>query len=105
MNHAQITEVSMTVDSGLSQEVLDDLTEAERLGLIVGAAYGRALADRDMARAELQEALDHLEAVIKAMPAGSFAHTNAARDAAVEFIQRIKTPPPVDSQATPAQED
>lgn len=105
MNAEQINEVSVTVDSGLDAGVLEDLTEAERLGLIVGAAYGRALADRDMARAELQECLGHLEALVKAMPVGSFAHTNVARDAAVEFIQRIKTPAPVDSQATPAQED
>ena len=105
MNQAQITEVSMTVDSGLAQEELADLTEAERLGLIVGAAYGRALADRDMARAELQEALGHLEAVLHSLPAGSFALTNVAQEAAQEFIQRIKKPAPVDSTQTPAQED
>lgn len=52
-------------------EAVDDLTEAERLGLIVAAAYGTALAERDAARTiavtleqELAETRRHLSAVI-----------------------------------------
>lgn len=51
MNADQITEVSATVDAGLTQADLDEMNEAERLALIVGAAYGKALAERDKARA------------------------------------------------------
>lgn len=53
MNADRITEVSATVDAGLSQEDLDGMNEAERLALIVGAAYGKALAERDEARAQV----------------------------------------------------
>lgn len=102
---ARLTEVSATVDAGLSQADLDGMNEAERLALVVGAAYGNALAERDQARAQVAEALGHLEAVLAASPSTSFAHTNAAADAAQEFIQRIKTPEPVDSETTPSQED
>lgn len=105
MNADHITEVSATVDAGLDQETLDGMNEAERLALIVGAAYGRALADRDEARAQVTQALDHLEAVLAASPPTSFAHTNAAADQAREFIQRIRTPEPVDSEATPTRKD
>lgn len=51
----RILEVSTTVDAALSQEDMDHLTEAERLALIVGAAYGNALAERDQARAQVEE--------------------------------------------------
>lgn len=105
MSPEQITEVSATVDAGLSQDDLDQMTEAERLALVVGAAYGRALAQRDEARAQVQEALGHLEAILATQPATSFAHTNAAADQAREFVQRIRTPQAVDSDQTPAGKD
>lgn len=50
----RIIEVSATVDAALPQEDLDDMTEAERLALVVGAAYGNALAERDQARAQVE---------------------------------------------------
>lgn len=93
-----LTEVSATVDTALTREDLEGLNEAERLALVVGAAYGKALADRDAARAML-------EAVVGEFPDTSFAHANVAVEKAREFIQAYRTPEPVDSEQTPAQED
>lgn len=102
MNAEQITEVSATVDAGLSQEDLDGMNEAERLALIVGSAYGAALADRDLARAALASALEHLEALVETWPETSWAGSNVAVERAREFIQVTKV---VDSEQTPTQED
>lgn len=54
MHADQIKEVSDTVDQAITQEDLDALGEAERLALVVGAAYGRALHERDEARAMVE---------------------------------------------------
>lgn len=102
MNADQITEVSTTVDTGLAQADLEHLGEAERLGLIVGAAYGQALAERDLARASLAKALDLMEALANAWPETSWAASNVAVENAREFIQATKA---VDSEQTPTQED
>jgi len=69
MEANRITEVSATVDAGLDQETLDGMNEAERLALIVGAAYGRALADRDEARALVQSLSASLTALADAADA------------------------------------
>jgi hypothetical protein len=101
----RLIEVSVTVDAALSQEDLNGLNEAERLALMVGAAYGRALADRDQARDHLEKAVETLEALAEAFPETSWAHSNAALDTAREFIQAYRAAEPVDSGQTPAQED
>jgi hypothetical protein len=100
-----IHEVSATVDAALTREDLEGLNEAERLALVVGAAYGKALADRDAARALAEDAVGVLEALVAEFPDTSFAHANVAVDKARAFIQAYRTPEPVDSEQTPAQED
>lgn len=82
-------------------------TEAERLGLLVGAAYGEALAERDDARALAEtigaryaEALTHLEAVLATSPAvATFAGDDDTLTSAREFLARA-----VESSGTPEQE-
>lgn len=81
--------------------------DPERLGLIVGAAYGNALAERDQARdlaatlgARLAEALTHLEAVLAASPVVStFAHDDDTLTSARQFLADA-----VESSGTPEQE-
>lgn len=60
MKAEQITTLSATVDAELTQGDLDGMSEAERLALVVGAAYGKALAERDKAR----DRVDHLHALL-----------------------------------------
>ena len=89
----------------LDQATLDEMNEAEQMGLFVGAAFGRVLAERDLARAALAEAVEVVEGLVEGYPVTSFAHSNAAVDRALEFIQRSRTPEAVDSTQTPDQED
>lgn len=103
VNH--IHEVSATVDAALTREDLEGMNEAERLALVVGAAYGRALSERDQARADLADALRHLRTLVDEFPATSWAHANVAVEEAREFIQAIQAPAPVDSSQTPAEKD
>lgn len=76
-----------------------DLGDPERLGVIVGQAYGTALAERDQARqiaeaiaGQFAEALTHLDHVLAAVPevASSFARTNDEVEAAREFLAKAQ---------------
>ena len=110
----RITEVSATVDAGLSQADLDGMNEAERLALIVGSAYGAALADRDLARTEAAD-LRHRLGVLLARADNVLALdvlkdlTWAGDERAVtrlrECVQENMALPAVDSDETPTQED
>jgi hypothetical protein len=106
MNERQITEVSATVDAGLSQEDLDGMNEAERLALVVGSAYGRALAERDEAR----DAVDRLSTALagavvllgKVQPVledSSWATDSALAGSIQAFLEAV------DSDQAPTQED
>lgn len=111
MNAEQITEVSTTIDTGLAAEDLAHLNEAERLGLIVGAAYGQALAERDLAQAQaaiqaktIRDLVDAAEKVLAldALDNLTWAHDEDAVTALRELVQGIG---PVDSDQTQPQED
>lgn len=109
MNTEQITEVSATVDTGLSQEDLDGMSEAERLALVVGAAYGKALSERDQARdltyrlsGNLGQAQGLLEKVLPILEDSSWATDSALADSIQAFLDGLKD---VDSDKTPTQED
>lgn len=104
----RITEVSATVDAGLSQEDVDGMNEAERLALIVGAAYGAALAERDDAQRQvavledrLAEAKALLDYAVAHWPETTWATDTKAQD---RLVQGIGTLWPVDSDQTPTQE-
>lgn len=84
---------------------MEDLTEAERLGLVVGAAYGNALAERDKARAiavHLEQENAHLVALleyaVREWPVTSWAGDSHAQDYLVQAIERVKA---VGSPETP----
>lgn len=81
------------------------LNEAERLGLVVGAAYGTALAERDQARAlavrleqDLGYALEALEKAAAAWPETSWASDSQNKDRLVQAIQNLKA---LESPETP----
>ena len=106
MNTDQITEVSTTVDAGLAQEDLEHLGDAERLGLIVGAAYGRALAERDEARAQvahlgarLNDARDLLRTARPLLEDSTWATDSSVASSIQAFLDRV------DSELAPTQED
>lgn len=106
MNTEQITEVSTTVDTGLSQDDLDGMTEAERLALVVGAAYGKALSERDQARAQFEVTLDDLvkarrllEKVVPILEDSTWATDSALAGSIQAFLDGL------DSEQTPTQED
>lgn len=106
MNTDRITEVSTTVDAGLSQDDLDAMSEAERLALVVGAAYGKALAERDEARAQvahlrarLDEARTHLENTLGPLQNSTWANDSHLAGSIQAYLERV------DSELTPAQED
>lgn len=108
MKESQITEVSATVDAGLSQEDLDGMGEAERLALVVGAAYGKALADRDLAQgfvdtlgAALAEATEFLWKVLPILRDSTWATDSALADSIQVFLDGQA----VGSDETPTQED
>lgn len=75
----------------------EGLNEAERLGLLVGATYGEALAERD-------QAIQHLRTLVAAMPATSWAATNAAEEAARAWLSEYDDAKDVRSPETPNQE-
>lgn len=109
MNPQQITEVSATVDTGLSQDDLDGMTEAERLALVVGAAYGKALADRDQARTQwavladrLTVAKDLLGKVVPILNDSTWASDSALASSIQAFLDQAGA---LDSETTPTQED
>lgn len=109
MNDRQITEVSATVDAGLSQEDLDGMGEAERLALIVGSAYGQALAERDQARGQRDALVDDLvqarrllEKVQPILEDSTWATDHALATSIQAFLDGSE---PVDSDQTPTQED
>lgn len=66
MTPEQIAEVSITVSAPIDAQEVGDLNEAERLALVVGAAYGNALADRDEARQTVQSLSAALTALASA---------------------------------------
>lgn len=75
----------------------DDLNPAEQLGVLVGAAYGTALAERDVARRiavaleqDLAQAEAHLAQLVAiVVNAGTtWAHDAAALEAAQAFLNR-----------------
>lgn len=108
MKESQITEVSATVDAGLSQEDLDGMGEAERLALVVGAAYGKALADRDQAQEQFQITLTDLvharrllEKVVPILRDSTWATDSALADSIQVFLDGQT----VGSDETPTQED
>lgn len=103
MNANQITEVSATVDSALTQDDLEGMNEAERLALVVGAAYGKALSERDEAQAQVAALEDRLNTLAHAargvlaldvLAQVTWAHDEAtvnALRAAVESVQAPET--------------
>lgn len=103
MNERQITEVSATVDAALTQDDLEGMNEAERLALVVGAAYGKALAERDEAQARVAALEDQVNTLAHAATAVlgldvvaqvTWAHDEAtvnALRAAVESVQAPET--------------
>lgn len=114
MSPEQITEVSATVDAGLDQEALDGLNEAERLGLIVGAAYGQALAERDEARAQASDLRRRLGVLLarcdRVLTLDVLDTLTWAGDERIvtrlrECVQENLEFKPVDSEQTPTQED
>jgi hypothetical protein len=103
--------VSIRTDHGQALVDVVDAMEphadglAEHLGLVIGAAYGTALAERDQARELADElgrrlalALTHLKAVL---PVGvpTFAHDEIHVDAARTFLAEQ-----LDSTRSPEQE-
>lgn len=87
----------------------EEFTEAEQLGLLVGAAYGAALHERDEARAEvvrlgqaLERALDIMANAVKAWPETTWAQDSAALE---RLVQGIESLTPVDSPTTPTQQE
>lgn len=74
-----------------------ELTKAEELGVLVGAVYGQALAERD-------QAIDHLRRVLAEAPAGSFAHANVVQGAAQTWLEEFDASQAVGSPKTPEQE-
>jgi hypothetical protein len=106
MNERQITEVSATVDAGLEADDLAHLSEAERLGLIVGAAYGKALAERDEARAQvvalglrLDQAIHLLRQAEPRLEDSTWASDSSVAGSIQAFLVDV------DSEQTPTQED
>lgn len=53
--------ITISVPTDLHPEEADNLTEGERLGIIVGMAYGNAVAERDIARDLHAAAVKELE--------------------------------------------
>lgn len=111
---ARVAEVSATVDAGLAQEDLDGMTEAERLGLIVGAAYGKALAERDEARAQASDLRHRLGVLLarcdRVLSLDVLDNLTWAGDETIvirlrECVQENLEFRPVDSDLTPTQED
>lgn len=106
VNPRQIAEVSAAIDAGLTQDDLDDMTEAERLGLVVAAAYGNALAERDLAHQEvvrLRERLAEAERLLEQAAAPLDASTWATDGQIASSIQAFLQA--VDSTQAPTQED
>lgn len=98
-----------------TQEDWDALTEGERLGLLVGHAYGTALAERDEASAQAARWRDLHEAalddLVQARRLLEQAHKHlgdtswAADEQLADSIQAFLGGTPVDSDQTPTQED
>lgn len=91
------------------EEVLDSLNEAERLGLVVGAAYGQALAERDEARAQavdlgqrLEKAMTLLRYAVAEWPETTWASDSFRKD---HLIQGTKALEDVDSEESPTTEE
>lgn len=111
----RITEVSATVDAALSQEDLDGMNEAERLALVVGAAHGNALAERDEARAQASDLRHRLGVLLarcdRVLTLDVLDNLTWAGDETIvtrlrECVQENLEFRPVDSDKTPApQED
>jgi hypothetical protein len=74
-----------------------ELTQAEQLGLLVGAAYGQALAERDQAVRLLRD-------LLAGSPVGSFAHVNIVREEAEAWLEEYDKAQAVGSPETPEQE-
>lgn len=90
----------------LTQADVDALTEPERLGLMVAAAYGTALAERDQARDLLADALVLVDDLLAAWPESTWA-ADSFRKASLEdrranLVQAIEAAQAVDSDETPA---
>ena len=75
----------------------ETFTEAEQLGLLVGAALGKAMAERDQAIYLLRE-------LTKALPHTSWAHANAAEEAAKAWLNEYDAARTVGSPETPDEE-
>lgn len=94
----------------LTQDDVDNLNDAERMGLMVAAAYGTALAERDQARDLLADALVLVDDLIREWPETTWAADNyrveTMKDRRKNLVQAIQDAQAVDSEATPApQED
>lgn len=98
--------VSVPIPPSLAQDDLEHLNEAERLGLIVGAAYGQALAERDVARAQaahlgarLNDARDLLRKARPLLEDSTWATDSSVAGSIQAFLDRV------DSELSPIQED
>lgn len=98
MDHQRIQEVSVTISAALARDDVDGMNEAERLALVVGAAYGNALAERDQSRARVAEGRALLEKALGFLGTSSW----AAETHLAESIQAYVTG--LDSDETPTQE-
>lgn len=108
MNDETMAEVRASAPS-LNQDDLDHMNEAERLALVVGAAYGAALADRDMARTEVERLNERLvlakgllDMALDEWPVTTWGTDSLAKERLVQGINALW---PVDSDPTPTQED
>lgn len=91
-----------TLSVGVPADMVANLSDAERLSIIVGAAYGHVMAERDEARHDLEVAVDLLDDLVDLVSRNSWAGDNIVVDRAVQFVQAHRT---VDSEQAPTQED
>lgn len=86
----------MTAESD-ARETVEGLTAPEQLGMVVAAAYGTALAERDQAVAELRHLLD-------VFPQTGWAAEMVAYDKARAWLEEYDQCQAVGSPETPEQE-
>lgn len=78
---------------------LAHLNEAERLGLVVGAAYGQALAERDQARniaatleQQLAKALETIRYALKNWPETTWATDSLVQENVKAWLEALESP-------------
>lgn len=102
--------ITISAPTNLHPEEADNLTEAERLGIVVGMAYGNAIADRDIARemhaAAEQELTELLQAARDVLALDLVKNPTFAHDEdALARLEALCNPVPVVDSPHTAQED